>query len=143
MLMDVEVYYVLKDSFLGNRTKCRVLLKIPKENNKVFNTGESIILCMKNEGGVLKFTHTFNGQKKDDEYYLKTNVVGVFKNNEVSLEPHFSPININKELLDNTDYKKGKTVILSIKVKSNRKEYIEYIDAQFKDIKYEEPIRVK
>ena len=54
MLMDVEVYYVLKDSFLGNRTKCRVLLKIPKENNKVFNTGESIILCMKNE--FVKFT---------------------------------------------------------------------------------------
>jgi hypothetical protein len=143
MQMNLEVYYVLKDSFFGNANKCRVLLKIPKENNIVYNTGESVILCLQNEEGILNYSHVFNGQKKTNEFYLKVNVVGLFKNNEVSLEPYFSPINVNEALFDSLVYKKGRTIILSIKVKSNKKKYIEFIDSQIKDFKNEEPIRVK
>jgi len=143
MVINMDVYYVLKDTFFGNNNKCRVLFNIPKDNNMVYNTGEDVILSFRNEDGVLKFSHIFNGQKKDNEFYLEATVLGIFKNDFVSLEPHFSPIKVNKELLDSLNYEKGRTVILSVKVGANKKKYIEYIDSQFKDIKLDEPVRVK
>jgi hypothetical protein len=98
---------------------------------------------LRNEDGVLKFSHIFNGQIKDNEFYLKATVIGVFKNEVVSLEPYFSPLKVNKELLDCLNYEKGRTVILSVKVGANKKKYIEYIDSQFKGSKLDEPVRVK
>lgn len=143
MVINMDVFYVLKDNFLGKNNKCRVLLNIPKDNNMVYNTGESVILSLKNENGVLKFSHIFNGQIKENEFYLKATLIGVFKNEVVSLEPYFSPIKVNKELLDSLDYEKGRTVIFSVKVEANKKKFIKYIDSQFKDSKLDEPVRVK
>jgi len=120
-----------------------VLLNIPKENNIVYNTGEVVILCLRNEGGLFVFSHIFNGHKKDNEFYLEATVLGVFKNGLVSLEPHFSPIKVNKELLESLNYEKGRTVVLSVKVEVNTKKYIDYVDFQFNDTKLEEPVRIK
>jgi len=143
MVIDMDVYYILEDTFFGNNNKCRVLLNIPKDDSIVYNTGESIILCLRNEDGVLKASHIFNEQKKNDEFYLKANVIGEFENDIVSLEPYFSPLKVNKELLDSLIYEKGRTIMLSVKVESNKKKYIEYIDSQFKGSRLAEPVRVK
>jgi hypothetical protein len=143
MVIYMDVYYVLEDTFLGNNNKCRVLINIPKDNILEYNTGEGVILSLRNEAGVLKFSHIFNGQKKENEFYLEATVLGLFKNGFISLEPHFSPIKVNKELLDSLNYEKGRTVMLSVKVGANKKKYIEYIDSQLKDIKLDESIRVK
>jgi len=143
MQMDMEVYYVLKDSFFGMENKCRVLIRIPKENNVTYDTGKNIILCLKNEKGILNFSHIFNGEKKDNEFYLRTTVVGIFKNKEVSLEPSFSPISIKENQHETLDYIKGKTIVLAISVKSNKNKYIEFIDMKPKCLRIEEPVRVK
>jgi len=145
MQMDMDVYYVLKDSFFGMKNKCRVLVKIPKGNNGTYIIGKNIILCLKNEGGILKFSHIFNGDevKKNNEFYLEATVIGLFNDKEVSLEPLFSPINIKEDLFKTLAYKKGKTIVLSIHVKSNKNKQIEIIDQQQKCIRLEEPVRVK
>lgn len=143
MQMDMDVYYVFKDSFFGMENKCRVLIKIPKENNVNYDTGKNIILCLKNENGILKFSHIFNGEKKDNEFYLMATVVGIFNNKEVSLEPSFSPISIKEDQHETLDYIKGKTRVLSISVQSNKNKYIEFIDLKPKYLKIEESVRVK
>lgn len=143
MKMDMDVYYVLKDSFLGMEDKCRVLIRIPKGNNVTYETGNNLIVCLKNERGILNFSHIFNGGKKDNEFYLKAKVIGMFNNKEVSLEPSFSPISIKNNLDETLSYIKGKTIVLSISVKSNKNKYIEFIDMKPKNIRIEEPVRVK
>jgi len=67
----------------------------------------------------------------------------LFNDKEVSLEPLFSPINIKEDLFKTLAYKKGKTIVLSIHVKSNKNKQIEIIDQQQKCIRLEEPVRVK
>lgn len=143
MQMDMDVYYVFKDSFFGMENKCRVLIKIPKGNNTTYDTGKNIILCLKKEKGILNFAHIFNGEKKDNEFYLRTTVVGVFNDKEVSLEPSFSPISIKENQHETLDYKKGKTIVLSIRVQSNKNKYIEFIDMKPKYLKTGDPVRVK
>jgi len=143
MQMDMEVYYVLKDSFFGMGNKCRVLIRIPKENNVTYDIGKNIILCMKNEKGILNYSHIFNGEEKDNEFYLKTRIVGMFNDKEVSLEPFFSPISINENQHETLDYIKGKTIVLSISVKSKKNKYIEFIDMKPKCVRIAEPVRVK
>lgn len=144
MQMDMDVYYVLKDSFWGMENKCRVLIRIPIENNITYETGKNIIICLKNEKGVLNFSHIFNGgEKKDDEFYLKTTIVGIFDNKDVSLEPSFSPISIKENQRETIEYIKGKTTVLSISMKSYKNKFIEFIDMKPKCIRIEEPVRVK
>lgn len=143
MTLNAEVYYVMKDSFLGEGDNCRVLLNIPIENGAPYEVGANLILCLKISNRNLAFSHVLKDKRDSAEYYLNATVVGQFKDGEVAVVPSFSPLSINKELLAKVKYVKGKTSVLDVKVEASQNRDLKLVDVKLNGYKDREPIVVK
>ena len=130
MTIDVDAYYALKDSFLGDDNICRLLLYIPKKQGVEHEAGKELTLYFNNNNGVLTFSHSSEEKKGENEYSLKAIVIGSFNDGQIAVAPSFSPVTIKKELVKSLRYTKNRTPVLTIKVKPSKDKFLELEDIQ-------------